>query len=156
MTRLYGRSINGTRCYDSVSHGEWEAVTMLSAIFSNAQTETIVFEGATNKVIFETYIEKFLLPHLKEGDILIMDNLSSHKSLKVKDLLDKKKVKLMFLPPYSPDLNPIEKMWSKIKAILRREKAQSYEALLDVIALAFSCISQSDTNGWFESCGYYS
>jgi transposase len=94
------------------------------------------------------------LPTLKAGDIVVMDNLSAHKNQKVRDLIESAGAELWFLPPYSPDLNPIEKMWSKIKAILRALKARTEEALINAIATALEAVTTSDAKGWFESCGY--
>ncbi len=127
MVRLYGRAYRKNRCYDSVAHGKWKAVTMLSAIRSDGSTETMVYEGSTDKVIFENYIEHFLLPILKKDDIVILDNLSSHKGKKVQELVKSKGAEILYLPPYSPDLNPIEKMWSKVKSILKNIKTETLD-----------------------------
>ena len=114
MIRLYGRSIRGKRCFDKTPH-KWKTITMLSSIRSDGHTESIVFKGALNKDIFEAYVEKVLAPSLRPGDIVVMDNLSAHKSPKVEEIIKSCHAELRFLPPYSPDLNPIEKMWSKVK-----------------------------------------
>ena len=114
----------------------------------------MVVDGATDKDVFQAYLQYILLPTLKPGDIVIPDNLSAHKNQKVRDLIESIGAEVWFLPPYSPDLNPIEKMWSKIKAILRTLKARTEEALINAIAKALEAVTASDVKGWFESCGY--
>ena len=106
------------------------------------------------KDIFEAYIEQILLPTLNAGDVVILDNLSAHKSQRARDLIESAGAELWYLPAYSPDLNPIEKMWSKVKSILRTLKARTKAALINAIARALDQITASDANGWFESCGY--
>lgn len=156
MVRLYGRSKNGLRCHDSVYHGHWKTVTMLSSIRSNGETECLVYDGGTTRVIFEIYIEKCLSPLLSPGDVVVMDNLSSHKSPKVRKLIEDCKAHLIYLPAYSPDFNPIEKMWSKIKAYLRKVKAETISGLMNAIKQAFETITKIDAENWFKSCGYFS
>ena len=114
----------------------------------------MVVDGATTKDVFNAYAEQILLPTLKAGDIVVLDNLSAHKNQEVRDLTESVGAELWFLPPYSPDLNPIEKMWSKIKSILRTLKARTEKALIDAIAKALDAITANDVKGWFESCGY--
>lgn len=127
---------------------------MISSVRLDGSTACMVVEGATNKDVFEAYIEQILLPTLKAGDIVILDNLSAHKSRHVRELIKSVGAELWYLPAYSPDLNPIEKMWSKIKSILRTLKARTKEALIRAIAKALEMVTVSDTKGWFESCGY--
>ncbi len=114
----------------------------------------MVVNGATNKDVFQAYVQHILLPTLKPGDIVVLDNLSAHKNQETRDLIESVGAELWFLPPYSPDLNPIEKMWSKIKSILRTLKARTEKALINAIAKALESVTISDVNGWFESCGY--
>lgn len=156
MTRLCGRAPIGERCVDYCPNARWKTTTLLSSIRPNGQTVCMYYRGGTTKVIFETYVEKLLAPTLKEGDIVIMDNLSSHKGPRVKELIEARGATLMYLPQYSPDLNPIEKMWSKIKAILRKMKARTSEQLDTAIAAALSSVTAEDAKGWFHSCGYVS
>ncbi len=156
MVRLYGRAYKKSRCYDSVAHGKWKAVTMLSAIRSDGNTETMVYEGSTDKIIFESYIEQFLLPTLKKDDIVILDNLSAHKGKKVQELINSRGAQVLYLPPYSPDLNPIEKMWSKVKSILKNIKTESLDELHKAIGIALQKITVSDAVNWFKCCGYHS
>lgn len=154
MTRRYGRSLKGERCYDSAPSGHWESVTILSALRLNGSTESIVFDGAVDGKMFDEYIKVFLAPTLQPGDIVIADNLRVHKSINAHNAIKEKKAEFIFLPPYSPDLNPVEKMWSKIKQILRGIKARANEELFEGIGKALELVSASDAEGWFESCGY--
>ena len=149
MIRLYGRSLRGKRCFDKTPH-KWKTITMLSSIRSDGHTES-----ALNKKIFELYVEKVLAPSLRPGDIVVMDNLSAHKSQKVEELINSCHAELRFLPPYSPDLNPIEKMWSKVKQILRGLMARAEESLFAAIGTALSQVTAADACGWYGSCGYF-
>ena len=154
MTRLYGRAKAGQRVVDNVPSGHWCTTTMISSVRLDGSTACMVVDGATDKDVFQAYVQHILLPTLKPGDIVILDNLSAHKNQKVRDLIESIGAEVWFLPPYSPDLNPIEKMWSKIKAILRTFKARTEEALINAIAKALEAVTASDAKGWFESCGY--
>ncbi len=154
MTRLYGRAKAGQRVVDNVPAGHWCTTTMLSSVRLDGSTACMVVDGATNKEVFQAYVQHILLPTLKTGDIVVMDNLSAHKSRQVRELLEFVGAELWYLPAYSPDLNPIEKMWSKIKSILRTLKARTEEALILAIAEALEMVTASDVKGWFESCGY--
>ena len=154
MTRLYGRAKAGHRVVDDVPSGRWSTTTMVSSVRLDGSTACMVVDGATNKEVFQAYVEHILLPSLKSGDVVVLDNLSAHKNQKVRDLIESVGAELWFLPPYSPDLNPIEKMWSKIKDILRTLKARTQESLINAIAKALETVTASDAKGWFESCGY--
>lgn len=154
MTRLYGRSPGGSRCWDKVPDGRWERTTILSALRANGETCSMVFEGAVDRQIFDAYIEKFLAPTLHPGDIVIMDNLNVHKSERAQEIIASCGAEYIFLPEYSPDLNPIEKMWSKVKQILRGVKARSRQQLDDAIGKALDMVTADDAKGWFKSCGY--
>ena len=154
MTRLYGRSLGGKRCCGHMPFGHWKSMTMLSSIRFDGTTECLVFDGAINKKIFDEYIIKILCPTLKSGDVVVMDNLPAHKSARAKAAIEACGASICYLPPYSPDLNPIEKMWSKVKQILRGIKARSREALEKGIAYALDQVTHEDVKGWFASCGY--
>ena len=154
MTRLYGRAKEGQRATDYTPAGRWSTTTMISSIKLDGSTACMVTDGATTKDIFVVYVEKFLLPTLNPGDIVVMDNLSSHKNQEVINLIESVEAEVWYLPPYSPDLNPIEKMWSKVKAILRKIKARTEQTLISAIAIALEAITPEDAKGWFESCGY--
>lgn len=154
MTRLYGRSLHGSRCHDSAPCGRWKTLTVLSSVRLEGSTESIVFPGATDRKMFDAYVEKVLAPSLREGDIVIMDNLSAHKSEAAYQSIKSKKATYLFLPPYSPDLNPIEKMWSKVKQLLKGMKARTHEELFEAVGKALSHVSGRDAQGWFQACGY--
>jgi transposase len=154
MTRLYGRAKAGQRVIDNAPESHWCTTTMISSVRLDGSTACMVVDGATDKEVFQAYVQHILLPTLKAGDIVVMDNLSSHKNNQVKTMIESAGAQLRFLPPYSPDLNPIEKMWSLIKAILRTLKARTEEALINAIAEALEAVTASDAKGWFESCGY--
>ena len=154
MTRLYGRSARGKRCHDNAPDGRWETVTVLSSIRLDGATESIMFEGAVDRKMFEAYIGQILGPSLRAGDIVVMDNLGSHKSQWAREFVESRSANYLFLPAYSPDFNPIEKMWSKIKQILRGMKARTQDELFAAVAKALDMITADDAQGWFKSCGY--
>jgi transposase len=114
----------------------------------------MTLEGAIDGDSFLAYVEQVLCPTLEEGEIVVLDNLSSHTGAEVRKAIEACKAQLLFLPPYSPDLSPIEKMWSKLKEFLRQAKARSAEALAQAIRQALATITVADAQGWFESCGY--
>jgi transposase len=115
---------------------------------------SLAVEGATNREVFETYLERVLAPTLRRDQVVVMDNLSAHKGGRVKELIEQRGCELIYLPPYSPDLNPIEEAFSKIKGLLRKAEARSREALLEAIGAALSALSSQDARGFFEHCGY--
>ncbi len=119
MTRLRGRAMQGERVYDSAPHGHWHTTTMISSIRVYGETACMTIAGPTTTEVFRAYLREVLLPTLKHGDIVIMDNLSSHKATSIETLISSVGASIQFLPAYSPDLNPIEKMWSKVKECLR-------------------------------------
>lgn len=154
MTRLYGRAKQGQRAVDDTPSGHWCTTTMISSMRLDGSTACMVVDGATTTDIFKAYVQHILLPTLSAGDIVVLDNLSAHKNQAIRELIESAGAELWFLPAYSPDLNPIEKMWSKIKAILRTLKARTEEALISAIAKALEQVTASDAKGWFKSCGY--
>lgn len=155
MTRLYGRAKSTDRVVDYVPDVRYERVTILSSVRLDGTTVAATFNGALNGKIFIQYINQFLIPELKKGDVVIMDNLSSHKVSGVIEPIEKAGASVLFLPAYSPDLNPIELMWSKIKSFLRKVKARTKESLFEAIGDALNLVTQSDVLGWFKECGYY-
>ena len=154
MTRLYSRAKEGQRAVDDAPSGHWCTTTMISSVRWDGSTACMVVDGATTKDIFKAYVENILLPTLRPSDIVVLDNLSSHKNQEIRDLIESVGAELWFLPLYSPDLNPIEKMWSKVKAILRKLKARTEQALIAAIAKALEQVTASDAKGWFKSCRY--
>lgn len=127
---------------------------MIAALRLDDAIAPMVIEGATDAAVFRAYVKHVPVPTLREGDIVVLDNLSSHKAAEVEEMIRAAGAGLWFLPPYSPDFNPIEKMWSKVKEILRKVKARTPETLLTAIANALQTVSASDAKGWFKSCGY--
>jgi transposase len=154
MTRLYGRSFGGERLVDAAPHGHWCTTTVLSAMRVDGSTAPMVIEGPTDGEVFDAYVGQVLTRSLRPGDIVVMDNLAPHKRPGVIAAIEAAGAEVWFLPPYSPDFNPIEKMWSKIKAFLRKAKARTWEALLAAIKAALEEVSDSDARNWFQSCGY--
>ena len=154
MTRLYGRSLKGVRAYDHAPHGHWCTTTMISSIRINGETACMAVDAATSGDVFRAYVEHILVPSLRKNDIVILDNLSAHKDKAAIEMIEEVGAEVRFLPPYSPDFNPIEKMWSKVKQLLRGMKARTEEALLLAIGAALSCVTETDALGWFASCGY--
>lgn len=153
MTRRYGRSLRGERLVSSAPGGHWASLTMVCAIFIDRVVAPMVIEGAMNSWIFQGYVNSFLVPELRPGDTLIMDNLASHKSNAVTEAIEATGAKLLFLPPYSPDLNPIEKMWSKVKAHLRSEEKRTKRTLINAIGRALKSVTPGDCSAFFRSVG---
>jgi transposase len=127
---------------------------MLASLSPAGFGATLLIEGAANTEIFEIYIEQILVPTLKQGQIVIMDNLSIHKGQKVRQLLEARECQVLFLPAYSPDFSPIEEAFSKIKAALRKAGARTHEELQEAIAAAMLTVTRADAAGWFHHCGY--
>ncbi len=154
MTRFRGRALRGQRVHDSAPAGHWGTTTMISSIRIDGTTACMTVEGAADANVFEAFVQKVLAPTLSSGDIVVMDNLSTHKVPRIIRSIEQTGARVLFLPAYSPDLNPIEKMWSKVKEFLRATKARTAEALLIAIAAALNTVTPQDAVGWFASCGY--
>ena len=142
------------RVVDYTPNVRFERISLLSSVRANGDTVPLVFEGSLNGDLFREYISKCLVPTLRFGDIVIMDNLTSHKVKGVVEPIWAVGASVLYLPPYSPDLNPIEMMWSKIKAHLRKVRANSNALLQDTIAQALDCVTTFDIAGWFAHNGY--
>jgi transposase len=154
LTRLFGRAEPGERVVEAVPAGHYEQLTLVGSLRLDGAVACMTLEGAIDGDSFLAYVEQVLCPTLHAGDIVVLDNLSSHTGAKVEKAIAGRKARLLFLPPYSPDLNPIEKMWSKVKQFLRQAKARTAEALEQAIRQALATITAADAQGWFESCGY--
>jgi transposase len=154
MTRLRGRARRGQRLHAAAPCGRWRSTTMISSVRLDGETACLHFPGALDTEAFVTYIAQVLCPTLRQGDIVVWDNLAVHKSPEAAALVKATGAEVRFLPAYSPDLNPIEKMWSKIKALLRIAEASAPQELDEAISMAFSKITPKDAMGWFASCGY--
>ena len=154
MTRHFGRASRGERVHDAVPRNHGKNVSVIGALSFQGIDAVMAIEGATDGAVFHAYVEQVLAPTLVPGDKVIMDNLSAHKVDGIRDLIEAKGAQLHYLPPYSPDLSPIEPCWSKIKTYLRRVKARTREALDDALDAALDTITASDARGWFAHCGY--
>lgn len=156
MTRLYGRAMDGERCPDKTPHGHWKAMTMISAIRDEGVMEqaSVVFDGAMNGPTFLAYVDQCLVPALRPGDVVVMDNLQSHKVAGVREAIEAAGCDLWYLPAYSPDFNPIEKLWSKVKAWLRRVGAKTFETVTAAIGDALRAVADDECRNYFTSCGY--
>ena len=135
-------------------HGHWQTTTMISSIRLDGTTACMALDGTTDTESFRAYVSQVLLPTLRPGDLVIMDNLSPHKSDPTLALIINAGAQVLFLPAYSPDLNPIEKMWSKIKSLLRTAEARTPADLITAIGQALAKVTSQDALGWFVSCGY--
>jgi transposase len=156
MTRLRARAPRGERAYGKVPRNRGKNTTLIASItFEGVMGEVMTIEGATDALAFEAYIEYFLAPTLKEGQVVVLDGLGAHRTDKVRELVEARGAELLFLPSYSPDLNPIEEALSKIKNIVRKAQARTREALVEAISRALSTITLEDVAGWFAHCGYY-
>jgi transposase len=156
MTRFYGRGEIGKRVVDYVPDTRFESLTILSSLRHDGTTEALVFDGALNGEIFKEYMRSCLAPTLKEGDVVIMDNLSSHKAKGLKEIVEERGARIEYLPPYSPDLNPVENMWSKVKSQLRQVKGRYKDVLFAAVGAALRTVTAQDAQGWFKHCGYCS
>lgn len=154
MTRLYGRAARGERVFDSVPQNYGENITMLACLSEAGLNAPMTVEGAVDGRVFLVYVEQVLAPTLSQGDVVVMDNLGAHKVKGIKETIEARGAKVIYLPPYSPDLNPIEKCWSKIKTYLRAAKARTRETLEQALKEALLLVTEKDARGWFASCGY--
>jgi transposase len=154
MTRLRGRSLRGERVHGAAPHGHWNSTTIIGAIRWDGSTACMTIDGATDADVFQVYVGQVLAPALRPGDVVVMDNLAAHKSEPALALIRQAGAEVLFLPAYSPDLNPIEKMWSKIKNTLRSLEARTEESLIAAIGQALAGVTPQDAVNWFASCGY--
>ena len=154
LTRLYGRAPRGERVLDSAPQNYGQNVTMLGALSCTGLEAVMTVEGATDSDVFRAYVRGVLCPTLREGDVVVADNLSAHKAAGVQEAIAATGARLLYLPPYSPDLNPIEQCWSKIKTFLRAAKARTREALDAAVARALATITEADARARFAHCGY--
>jgi len=155
MTRLRARAPRGRRAYGSIPRNRGKnTVLVASMTLEGAMGACMAVEGSTKALVFEAYVEHFLAPTLRPGQIVVMDNLGAHKTHKVRELIESRGCELWFLPAYSPDLNPIEEAFSKVKARLRKAAARTREALVEAVGEALCAITPRDVQGWFAHCAY--
>jgi transposase len=154
MARLYGRAPRGKRCVAPIPHGHWQTTTFVGALRATGMTAPMVLDGAMDGAAFELYVREVLVPTLSSGDIVVMDNLPAHKRSQIRVAIEAVGAQLMYLPPYSPDLNPIEMAFAKLKAALRKAAARSLQALWTAIADALTNFTPQDCINFFAAAGY--
>ena len=154
MARRYGRSRRGERCRASVPHGHWKTTTFVGALRLEGMTAPMVLDGAMHGAAFLAYVEQVLAPTLSPGNIVIMDNLPAHKLVAVRQAIEATGAELRFLPPYSPDFNPIEMAFSKLKAFLKKTAARTVDDLWDAIAVGIDTFTPTECENYFTAAGY--
>ncbi len=154
LAPLYARAPKGERAYGQAPRNYGKNLTLIASISTTGMSEAMTLEGAVDGEAFEAYIERWLAPSLVAGQVVVMDNLSVHKRDKVRELIETKDCRVLFLPPYSPDYNPIEHAFSKLKGLLRDAQARSQAGLQAAVSEAIAAITAQDALGWFRHCGY--
>jgi transposase len=154
LSPIYAWAPKGQRVYWSVPRNRGANTTVLSSMSPEGMGPSLTVEGSTTSVVFEAYVEQVLAPTLRKGQVVVMDNLSAHKGERVRELIECRGCQLLYLPSYSPDLNPIEEAFSKIKRIVRKAEARAKGALIEAIGSALSAVSSRDARSFFEHCGY--
>jgi len=154
MTRLRGRAPLGERLVAKVPQGHWKTTTLIAALDTSGLRCSTVVDGAVNSDVFEAFVRQVLCPQLRSGDVVVLDNLSSHKRKRTRELIESAGAQLLFLPPYSPDLNPIELVFSKVKHLLRSLACRTREALWNMMQSVLDRVTASDAAHCFRHCGY--
>jgi len=154
MARRYGRCAKGERLRIGVPHGHWKTTTFIGALTLRGIIAPFVLDGPINRDAFETYVDKVLVPELRPGDIVVMDNLSSHKGPKVREMIEAAGAQLRYLPPYSPDFNPIENAFAKLKALLRKAAKRTVDGLWTTIGNLIHNFSPNECRNYFVATGY--
>ena len=154
LAPLYAWSRRGERALARVPRNWGANVTLLASMSAEGMGPSLAVEGPTTREVFEVYLEHFLAPALRPGQVVVMDNLSAHKGDRVRDLIEERGCEVVYLPPYSPDLNPIEQAFAKLKTLLRRAGARTREALIEAMGRALDTVTARDARGFFGSCGY--
>jgi transposase len=154
MGRSHGRSLAGTRVYDTTP-GSWQNVTLIAALRPSEVGATLAFEGATDQQAFRTYVKEVLVPEIQEGDVVVWDNLRVHQDVEVIAALEAAGARVVPLPPYSPDLSPIEEMFSKVKELLRTLAARTVTAVMEALGIALKLVTPEDILGWFQDRAAY-
>lgn len=154
MARTHGRCPRGERLRMSIPAGHWKTTTFIAGLRLDGMVAPVVFDGPINRTSFEAYIEQALVPTLAPGDVVIMDNLSSHKGPKVREMIEAAGATLLFLPPYSPDFNPIEMAFAKLKSVLRKAAERTREGLWAAIGIAVDLFSAAECENYFTAAGY--
>jgi len=154
LSPLYAYALKGHRAHAKVLRNRGKNTTLLSSMSVEGMGPSLAVEGSTTKEVFEVYAEQVLVPALRPGQVVVMDNLAAHKGERIKELIEERDCELSFLPPYSPDLNPIEEAFSKVKGFLRRAEARTRETLVEAVGAALGTVRAQDARGFFSHCGY--
>jgi transposase len=154
MTRLRGRAPRGQRLIDKTPHGHWQTTTLIAALGISGMRCSTVVDGTVNGDAFEAFVEQVLVPELQPGDVVVMDNLSSHKRARTRERIEAVGARLAFLPPYSPDLNPIELIFAKVKQLLRSLACRTRDALWNAMQSVLDQVSPADAANCYKHCGY--
>jgi len=154
LSPLYAWAKKGPRAHCSVPRNRGANTTVLSSMSAEGMGSSLTVKGATTSAVFEAYVEQVLAPTLRKGQVVVMDNLSAHKGERVRQLIEERGWELIYLPSYSPDFNPIEEAFAKIKRLVRKAEARTKEALVEAIGWALSAVTSMDTRAFFEHCGY--
>lgn len=154
MARLRGRALRGERCRAGVPHGHWKTTTFTGALRLSGMTAPFVYDGAMNGTVFQAYVEQVLAPTLTPGDVVIMDNLPAHKAAGVRETIEGASAELLFLPPYSPDFNPIENAFAKLKALLRARAERTIQGLWAAVGSILNAFTPAECANYFSAAGY--
>jgi transposase len=154
LTRLYARAVGGNRTSEAVPRNYGQSTSMISTMGVSGAQATMIIEGSVDTLVFNAYCEQVLRPTLKAGDVIVLDNLGAHLASRIEEITEECRARVIWLPPYSPDFSPIELMWSKVKAYLKKVKARTQVELEKAIAAALKTITPSDCLNWFRHCGY--
>lgn len=154
MARTHGRAPRGERLRMGIPHGHWKTTTFVAGLALRGMIAPFVLGGPINRAAFETYVEKVLVPELRPGDTVIMDNLSSHKGPRTRELIEAAGARLLFLPPYSPDFNPIENAFARLKALLRKAAERTVEGLWNAIGRIVRAFTPNECANYFATAGY--
>lgn len=155
LTPRYGRAPRGHRCHGQVPRNWGRNTTLLAALSLAGIQTAFVIEGATDRAVFEGFVERYLIPQLRPGQVVVWDNLSVHKSVRAKALIEAVGCRVVFLPPYSPDFNPIELAFAKLKSAVRRANERTVAGLWAALGTGLAHITAQDARGWFQHCGYH-
>jgi len=154
LAPLYAWAPKGERARCEVPRNRGKNTTLLASMTAEGMGSCLAVVGSTTKAVFEAYLERVLVPTLRPGQVVVMDNLASHKGQKVRELIEGRSCELLYLPPYSPDFNPIEEAFSKVKALVRKARTRTREALVEALGAALDAVTARDARGFLEHCGY--
>lgn len=154
LVRLYARALKGERAWGQAPAGHWRQLSVLGGLSLRGLIACMSIEAATDKDVFLAFVGEVLVPALRPGQVVVLDNLGPHKAHEVRELIEGAGCRLLYLPPYSPDFNPIEQCWSKLKTLLRSAGARTKEALEETLTTVIEQITAADAQGWFAHCGY--